>query len=538
MYAPPAGQERLGLSNVPVQNREMGIRLAASTLAVLLVGVSNSQAQQPPTSGTLTLVFANRNGFVIASDSRRSSLKQRFVCEDPHALAFFCDDSQKVFKTGPRSALAISGFASGGAFGNPLGLQVASVLRRRYQYVDNPAAKPPEWTPPKGAHPAITIGSFYFGAYKSRDAKPPPFDEDHELEQALTAVAAFAAPTDPPHLLNFTTLIADFDKQSAPRIQRIDYVNNAHRAGPLDVMLPDYDPEDVTSECCRLVAESQGKANVVPFRYCFAGVADTAKGIIDGNYPSEDSAIRRYYRRLRHKTLHKMALSEMKSLAHSILVETNRRALGNASDGQLRQTISVVGGRDQIGVFPTKGLSQCCGQNNLPNAEQLLPVKFVRAGFLYDGRSDAVPVNPIGISFYWSGHHDPDEPIGQVFMGDYFRNVTVRLDGNYFVNNRFDSVTFRYSGGECFLPPPPLNEGRNCKLALPIGTIIRPGCAAASSCEQLPQSGPQSDGPDVVGAPIRVESTRCRRMNPDGTITFYVGGECGNTAGMTGPVIK
>lgn len=519
-----------------VDTRRVGIKSAAPTLLALLLGLHSTQAQQPPASGTLTLVLANRNGFVIASDSRRSSIiRGRFKCGD--TLAFFCDDSQKIFKTGPKSALAISGFASW-VGGTPLDLQVASVLRRRYRYADNPSSERTGWTPPEGAHPALTVSYFSFSAYKNPDPGRSSVDEDFELEQALTAVAALAPATLAPASLNLQTLIGDFDKRGPPRIRRIDYVNNAHRAGPLNTELPDYSPVDVTAERCRTVAESNRRAGAVPFSYCFAGVDGTAERIIRGNYPSRDPAIRRYYRRLRRKTLRKMRLSEMKELVHGILVETNREALTNVSDGALRQTISVVGGGDQIGVFPTKGPSRCCGQDHLLKDEQLLPLKFIRAGFLYDGSSEPIPVNPVGISYYWGGQHDPDERIGQVFMGDDFQNVTVRLDGNYFLKNRFYFVTFRYSGGECFLPMLPSNEVHHCRIAMPRGTILPESCMIVSSCDEAPEADAQNDGAEVVGAPIQIKSTGCRRMNTDGTITFYVGGECGNTAGVVGPAIN
>ena len=51
--------------------------------------------------GTLTVVLANRNGFVIASDSRQT-------WQDGH----FDDNSQKIFRLGPSSAIAIAGFAN------------------------------------------------------------------------------------------------------------------------------------------------------------------------------------------------------------------------------------------------------------------------------------------------------------------------------------------------------------------------------------------------------------------------------------------
>ena len=61
-------------------------------------------AESPPVlslaGGTLTVVLANKNGFVIATDSRSTFPDGR------HA-----DHSQKLFRLGPHSAMAIAGFA-------------------------------------------------------------------------------------------------------------------------------------------------------------------------------------------------------------------------------------------------------------------------------------------------------------------------------------------------------------------------------------------------------------------------------------------
>lgn len=52
-------------------------------------------------SGTLNLVLANRNGFVVAADGRGTNKDGGVIdCSD---------DFQKLFRTGKRSAMAIAG---------------------------------------------------------------------------------------------------------------------------------------------------------------------------------------------------------------------------------------------------------------------------------------------------------------------------------------------------------------------------------------------------------------------------------------------
>jgi hypothetical protein len=76
-------------------------------------------------SGTLNIVLANKNGIVIAADSRMSS-SAPFSCGN--AMQLYCDNSQKLFRTGERSAIVIAGFAVGRR-NSPLDLTLASVLR-------------------------------------------------------------------------------------------------------------------------------------------------------------------------------------------------------------------------------------------------------------------------------------------------------------------------------------------------------------------------------------------------------------------------
>jgi len=478
---------------------------------------------QVATAGTLVLVIADQNGFIIASDSRRSNLAQRFSCGDTRE--FYCDDSQKVFQTGKKSAIAIAGFSSW-LKGTPLDLEVASVLRRRYKY-----ASVQQFTPPKGARPIGTMGPVYVTKFTPFDPQSS-LNEDFELEEALTTVAAFALPA------NFSTLIAKLDGKGEPQVNRIDYQYAPVTGGPLSIVIPDYQASDVTKQSCRTRPRTTDDLKMDVFKFCTAGMDGLAKKILSGDYPTTDKVIQKYYRALRENKLDKMPLSQLSALAQAILAETGQSNYARAPivDGGSVESFSVVGGPDQVGVFPSRGDVRCCGDEQLPTNVQLLPPKFIRAGFVYDGTEDGSPVNPVRISFFWSGQYDPDEPIHQVFIGDYFRNITVVLDGNYFMHNQFDNVTFRYEGGECFMPSWPENRISNCGLEIFVSLKLPDSCSGLSSCRRVGYGSTTSKA--TVGAPIRVETSKCREPHPDGTVTFWVGGECGNVAGMMGPVIK
>jgi hypothetical protein len=67
--------------------------LAACISSVVLARVAT--AQESVFSGTLNLILANKNGFVIAADSRRSSTTP-FKCHGVRQL--YCDDSQSFLR--------------------------------------------------------------------------------------------------------------------------------------------------------------------------------------------------------------------------------------------------------------------------------------------------------------------------------------------------------------------------------------------------------------------------------------------------------
>src|ERR1039458_3668293 len=80
----------------------MSVRAVAQQLA--------PEANATLASGTLNIILANKNGFVIGADSRMSS-DTSFDCEGK--LQLYCDNSQKLFRSTSHSAMAIAGFAVG-----------------------------------------------------------------------------------------------------------------------------------------------------------------------------------------------------------------------------------------------------------------------------------------------------------------------------------------------------------------------------------------------------------------------------------------
>jgi hypothetical protein len=108
--------------------------LAVVLLALLMTSTQSGAQQEHPesgfgtASGTLNLVLANKNGFVVAADSRMSS-DHKFLCDGKEQL--YCDNSQKLFRTTPHSAMVVAGFAVGG-YKSPLFMAVASAIRKQF----------------------------------------------------------------------------------------------------------------------------------------------------------------------------------------------------------------------------------------------------------------------------------------------------------------------------------------------------------------------------------------------------------------------
>lgn len=148
-------------------------------------------------SGTLNLVLANKKGIVIATDSRMSS-DTPFPCGN--LMQRYCDNSQKLFRTGDRSALAIAGFAVGKR-NSPVDLGLASVLRKRFGTGRLP-----------GEQGEVALVAEW---------------AELALQQVLTGVAALYDPTTTrsDNLFLMATFVG-FDKKAEPVIKQRKYVES------------------------------------------------------------------------------------------------------------------------------------------------------------------------------------------------------------------------------------------------------------------------------------------------------------------------
>jgi hypothetical protein len=185
-----------------------GILLFAFTIAQQPSCAGQNNERDPSTiaSGTLNLILANKNGFVIAADSRMSS-DSEFLCGTQ--LKLFCDNSQKLFRTSPNSALAIAGFAVEKDY-SPLDLAVASVLRKRFG--------------PKGFP-------------TDKDAAAFPELIRNEFSEALENVAALGTPDQP---LSFYATFARLSEQKMPMLRQLLFRGVLRSTGETQAGIPQF----------------------------------------------------------------------------------------------------------------------------------------------------------------------------------------------------------------------------------------------------------------------------------------------------------
>jgi len=446
---------------------ESVVKQCVILLILIISGSGTSLAQgadpsESPQIGTLNLLLANRDGFVIAADSRRTQLS-----DGRH-----WDDSQKLFRVGPSSALAIAGFASWAAQGSPLDVQVASLLREEFS--DR------VWT--SGKRPITALPNMI------------KVNVGYELE-LFGAISATNRPSPPPEQLDFQVLAAGLAGGKV-QIVRIHFKPRVELFGPFDLATPFYDMQSTSSTAESFVALS-------------GGIDGIARGILDGSIDTSDERILSYYRARSTGQLDDLSLDSIQHLAEAILESTERAS-------------EFVGGPNQIGVFPKKGPIKWI-LPTLATEHTRLRSTFLHEGFTYTHGGLMTPleysrahgkrmVARFGVSLL----QPFDEPFTQVFVSNWFRDVPVSLDGNAFAGNYFRNVTFKYQGGSFYFAA---NTLAGCKLEVPLGTSIPPFLRV---CKVKVEES--VDLRDSFGAPMKASPKGCVTRNRDGRLLIRTRG--------------
>jgi hypothetical protein len=452
------------------------LAILASTLNIPTFAAQGTKdgVKPPLASGTLDLVLGNKNGFVIAADSRRSSDSQ-LLCNGQ--LSLQCDDSQKLFRTGSKSAMVIAGFATGRYIELPE-LSIASMLRRRF----GETGLPDEEGTPEFARGWAA----------------------ESLGQALVASASFYDEGTPPNKLEFIAYFVGFDKSGSPLIRAVQFWPTWKVTNIPNVKIPVYEVTNVGLTVTKFVAQS-------------AGIGCIADLVIQGLYKSDDPTINAYYQRLKNNQLDDMPLAEMRALAETILHETEKFT-------------DYVGGPDQIAMIPANGEPQW-PHVKLPSSTQLSPNFMLWTEGFLSPKSSPEYRKP-GLTFFADYQHPLKDALSEFFLATQFKGIPVIIDGNTFMRTRFDDVTLKWSGGNFFMFD---NRFTHCVLELPEGKNPPANSQLQTSGCTLVHKKEVTVDPAMVGSPKKMTSQGCINQGPQGGVKITAGGDCGNVAAVVGP---
>ena len=372
--------------------RRVFILLAVTVVAAICWGQQQlipdkgfDRADGETSSGTLNLILANRNGFVIAADSRRTASDGQYW-----------DDSQKLFRVDKRSALVMAGFAAARAPGTPLDVQVSALLREHFDLKLQQSDVPFDgqdvsgWMRLTMAQELGTVGAVFgtLGMYQ----------------------------------MDMIVIAAGYDAHHRPKITRFDFKPKLRPFGPSLTVLPVFETEVAS-------------VDVTGFKWESAGIDHIAKSVMAGTYPSEDERIVRYYAARERNQLDTLPLEALHQLAEAILSETKKGTV-------------YVGGPDQIALFPRKGKARWLAPDMQSSKQRVLRTILWLGGPSNLGRRPDGQHYSMRTSVFEDLTRPVTEQYVQVFVSGDIHDVDVSLDGNLFAGFVFTDVTFKYRGGK------------------------------------------------------------------------------------------
>lgn len=336
-------------------------------------------------AGTLNLVLANKNGFVIATDSKATGSGQPRY------------DSQKLFRTGPRTAVAVAGLAAVN-LPEPFQFEIAALISSHFG--------PTGLSDGRGSLNAVD-------EWLTSDISA-------ELDRLFTVYSVdgyFAEP--------FVATLVGFNDGGVSEIRVIDFVPTRRALGLRGELFPHFEPKED-----RVTASS--------FRFVTVGVDKVARGVLVGEYSADSDSVRAYVSRLDRGRLDDMPLGDMKSLALAIFEATK-------GDSQASQ---VVGGDTQIGVFPTNGKDEWV-QQSFPTRQPL----FTRTSLVIGASLSPKAQSPteaggaIEMVYQFGG---PLTPFRSIYVANEFRDEEVILAGSIFAGNIFRHCVLKSGAGYIF----------------------------------------------------------------------------------------
>ncbi len=369
--------------------------------------------------------------------------------------------------------MVIAGFASWAAQGSPLDVQVAAVLREE-----------------------LTSREWKSGQRSVSDLRGLIDTKVGFQLKLLGTLLCTSRPAPDPRSLDLQTLAAAVNKKGVTEIVRIRSTPRVRLLGPFDLATPTYGMDSETTLAEHFVALSAG-ADVV------------ARRILDGTVHTQDNRILEYYRSRNAGQLDTLSLDALQNLAAAILAETKRAT-------------PFVGGEDQIGVFLKKGVLRWL-LPDLPTDRQKLLSTILHLGF------SQTPDGVLTTEEYARVHGKTfisevnmslvqpfEQPFTQIFMGGFFRDVAISLDGNVFAGDVFQNVRFKYQGGAFFAAN---NVLANCVVETPPNVPLP---VTLQGCRREEQPRVVPDG--ALGVPVYASARGCVTRDGDGHLRIKTKG--------------
>ncbi len=255
----------------------------------------NQIPSMSPVFGTLNVALANKNGFVIAADSRGNWMDS--------GISHYSDDCQKLFRTGRKSAMAIAGLLATPP--DAYRFESSNTILARFGVSGLPDGR-------GDSHIVMPWLQHQFGARL----------------RALAAV--LSTRMEAPRGYGFVATIGGYDTNNTPRLAQIKFE-------------PEARPSLINGKPIWMMKLAPEQPTVVgTFAFQTAGKTKVADAVLAGNYEHPHPGFMPYLKALSEGTTGELALVELATLTKAIFEETMKED-------------KTVGGDVQLAVIPSNG---------------------------------------------------------------------------------------------------------------------------------------------------------------------------------------
>lgn len=346
---------------------------ACPTRMVLGMSVDQLDNGHSVLRGTLNVVLANKNGFVVITDSMVTSISRQGTEQLPNP-------AQKLFRIDERTVATIAGFGSGTIPTAPeFNTSAAGILGRYIRELEK--------NPDSAFSEKLTALSFTFNFYLSSFAN----------------ISAVVSGDIPPGLYEFQMLLAGYEPDGTAKVARL-VLRTSIALGP-----------DGQRTFSSFVEQATSKTVHKEFVFETAGQDDIAQNVLLNPDSYQDiSVVQKYAEAMQKDRGASMSLEEMEQLARFLIQITEQR-------------YTSVGGERQLAILE-KGKIQSVEQRQFPAVQGPMFFNLITGNHL-EGPRAIVLKNAVGL--WVNNHFKRDQRVidGNYFFGNEFVDSQIRYDG-------------------------------------------------------------------------------------------------------------